>query len=77
MLLLAFHKANKRKDKVTKVVDQPTKARVTIPYISGLSERIKNSFGKPTNKLRDKLVHVKYKESKEKRSNLVWDCVRW
>ena len=83
MLLLAFHKVNKRKGQ--QMTGQPTLARVTIPYISALSERIKNSyksFGiatsfKPINKLRDKLLHVKDKTVERKTLQLsLWDCVR-
>ncbi|XP_072039327.1 uncharacterized protein [Amphiura filiformis] len=81
----AFLKANKsRKDqKQPDGGGQPNKARVTIPYIAGLSERVKKhlkAFGisssfKPNNTLRGKLVQVKDKQSKEKRSNLVYGLV--
>ncbi|XP_072050059.1 uncharacterized protein [Amphiura filiformis] len=81
----AFLKANKsRKDqKQSDGGGQPNKARVTIPYIAGLSERVKKhlkAFGisssfKPNNTLRGKLVQVKDKQSKEKRSNLVYGLV--
>ncbi|XP_072022914.1 uncharacterized protein [Amphiura filiformis] len=81
----AFLKANKsRKDqKQSDGVGQPNKARVTIPYIAGLSKRVKKhlkAFGisssfKPNNTLRGKLVQVKDKQSKEKRSNLVYGLV--
>ncbi|XP_072041441.1 uncharacterized protein [Amphiura filiformis] len=81
----AFLKANKsRKDqKQPDGGGQPNNARVTIPYIAGLSERVKKhlkAFGisssfKPNNTLRGKLVQVKDKQSKEKRSNLVYGLV--
>ena len=56
------------------------KAWVTIPYIRGLSENIKNilkehgvtAFYKPQNNLRQQLVKVKDKQPFEKRSNLVY-----
>ena len=62
----AFQKVNKAKQRNKGAAGQSIKARVTIPYIAGLSERIKNSyksFGiatsfKPSNTLRGKLVHV-------------------
>ena len=59
------------------------KTRVTIPFVSEILERVKKhlkahvieaSF-KPGNSLRSKLVHVKDKQSKEKRSNLVYGIV--
>lgn len=56
------------------------KAWVTIPYIRGLSENIKNIlkehgvtvFYKPQNTLRQQLVKVKDKQPVDKRSNLVY-----
>ncbi len=59
------------------------KARVTIPYIAGLSDRVKKhikAYGistsfKPINTLRGKLVHVKDKQPKDKCSNLVYGAV--
>ena len=56
------------------------KAWVTIPYIRGLSESIKNilkehgvtAFYKPQNTLRQQLVKAEDKQPFEKRSNLVY-----
>ncbi|XP_072046303.1 uncharacterized protein [Amphiura filiformis] len=80
----AFLKATKSKEpKTGGASGQTNRARVTIPYISGISERVKNhfkSFGistsfKPVNTLRGKLVNVKDKQPKDKRSNLVYGVV--
>ncbi|XP_072037613.1 uncharacterized protein [Amphiura filiformis] len=77
----AFTKAKKTKEHTqNQNAETGTGTQVTIPYISGLSERIKNtlkSFGiatsyKPTNIIRGKLVHVKDKPPKDKQSNLVY-----
>jgi len=79
----AFTKAKTTKDSTksnTRDSYQESSTQVTIPYIAGLSERLKNSyksFGistsfKPTNTLRGKLVHVKDKPPKDKQSNLVY-----
>ena len=78
----AFHKANKsrRKRDLSSASLNPSPTRVTIPYVAGLSERLKNTyktFGittsyKPSNTLRSKLVNVKDKQPKEKRSNVVY-----
>ncbi|XP_072041394.1 uncharacterized protein [Amphiura filiformis] len=80
----AFLKATKSKEpKTGGASGQTNRARVTIPYISGISERVKNhfkSFGistsfKPVNTLRGKPVNVKDKQPKDKRSNLVYGVV--
>ncbi|XP_072048557.1 uncharacterized protein [Amphiura filiformis] len=80
----AFLKATKSKEpKTGDASGQANRARVTIPYISGISGRVKNhfkSFGittsfKPVNTLRGKLVNVKDKQPKDKRSNLVYGVV--
>ena len=80
----AFTKAKKTKDSTTTSDNQNSAASsrtfVTIPYVAGLSERLKNTFKshgistcfKPTNTLRSKLVHVKDKQPKDKQSNLVY-----
>ena len=82
----AFTKANKSKQPSQSPqsnTDDNTSVRarqVTIPYIAGVSERLKNSyksFGistafKPINTLRGKLVQVKDKPPKEKLCNLVY-----
>ena len=53
-------------------------APVTIPYCTGLSERVKKDLQvihtafKPVNKLRNRLVHVKDKPPRSKHSNLVY-----
>ena len=92
-----FHKALKKsqptsKDPApTRDQDQPNRRRnLTIPYISGLSEKLRRVFGqyripvsfKPTNTLRQKLVHPKDKSPKDRQSNVVYaiqckdtDCV--
>ena len=77
----AFTKAKKTKEHTqNQNAETGTGTQITIPYISGLSERIKNtlkSFGiatsyKPTNIIRGKLVHVKDKPPRDKQSNLVY-----
>ena len=82
----AFTKANKSKQpsqspQSNKDDNTSVQARqVTIPYIAGVSERLKNSyksFGistafKPINTLRGKVVHVKDKPPKDKLCNLVY-----
>ena len=53
---------------------------VGIPYVQGLSERVKKTlkpygittYFKPCNKLRQKLVNIKDKQPKEKRSHIVY-----
>ena len=53
---------------------------ITIPYVAGLSEKLRRIFSqhqipvsfKPTNTLRQKLVHPKDKPSKDKISNIVY-----
>ncbi|XP_072014754.1 uncharacterized protein [Amphiura filiformis] len=83
----AFTKANKTKDSTkptTGEVNHDNRTQVTIPYIAGLSERLKNSFKsfgittcfKPTNILRGKLVHVKDKTPRDKQCNLVYGITR-
>ncbi len=80
----AFIKAQKQSDKQTpsNAENRSTnkaKASVGIPYVQGLSERIKKTlkpygittFFKPYNKLRQSLVHVKDKKPKEKCSHIV------
>ncbi|XP_038055844.1 uncharacterized protein LOC119727843 [Patiria miniata] len=80
----AFHKVNKNKhQRKDKGGAKPVKARVTIPYIAGLSERIKNSFKsrgiatcfKPCNTLRGKVVQVKDRQPKDTRSNVVYGII--
>ena len=56
------------------------KVRVTIPYVAGVSERLKKAFKltnievslKPTGHIRNHLAQVKDKTPKEKRSHLVY-----
>ena len=66
-------KANKKKGQEQQQESgggQPNKARATIPYVAGLSERVKKhlkAYGiaasfKPGNTLRSKLVQVKDKQ---------------
>ena len=53
---------------------------MTIPYSAGVSEQVKNIFKqygisvafKPVNKLRNRLVHVKDKLTRDKQCNLVY-----
>ena len=79
----ALHKANRPKVNQHKAsnTSQGTKrpARVTIPYVEGLSDRVKNVFKefhisaslKPANTLRANFVNAKDKPPKNKASNLV------
>ena len=83
----AFLKATKKKGQEQHQLNSQSgrsvKTRVTIPFVSGISERVKKhlkAYGieasfKPGNTLRSKLVHVKDKQPKEKRSNLVYGIV--
>jgi len=82
----AFLKATKKKgqkDPPGGTSGHSNKARATIPYIAGLSDRVKKhlqAYGistsfKPVNTLRGKLVHVKDQQPKDKRSNLVYGAV--
>ena len=82
----AFHKAGKSyKDQPSEAAERgpgggrpPT--RITIPYVEGLSDRLRKTFkqfniqasGKPANLLRHKLGSVKDKTPQEKRSHLVY-----
>ena len=78
----SFEKAIKHHSPQSKNNVTPTtsKARVTIPYSAGLSEKIKNmykSFGiaslyKPVNNLQSKLVYVKDKTLRDKQCNIVY-----
>jgi uncharacterized FlaG/YvyC family protein len=81
----AFKKAKKTKDQSSASIAQNSpqtisSTNITIPYVAGLSERVKKtlkSFAiatsfKPTNTLRGKLVKVKDKPPKDKRSNVVY-----
>ncbi|XP_072037657.1 uncharacterized protein [Amphiura filiformis] len=79
-------KANKKKSQDNQQTNgggRPTKARATLPFLSGTSERVKKhlkAYGiaasfKPGNTLRGKRVHVKDKQPKEKSSNLVYGLV--
>jgi len=82
-----FHKAHARsqppKDSTQQDKQDSDKVKrrnVTIPYVSGLSEKLRRIFGqhqipvsfKPSNTLRQKLVHPKDKTSKDKLSNIVY-----
>ena len=78
----SFEKAIKSSSPQSKinVASTTTKARVTIPYSAGLSEKIKNTYKsfaiaasyKPVNNLRSKLVHVKDKTPRDKQCNVVY-----
>ncbi|XP_072047005.1 uncharacterized protein [Amphiura filiformis] len=61
--------------------DTPVQRKnITIPYVSDLSEKLRRIFSqhhipvtfKPTNTLRQKLVHPKDKPPKDKQSNIVY-----
>ena len=82
----AFSKANKKKVQQQQQQTgngQTNKVQATIPYVSGLSERVKKhlrSYGisasfKPGNTLHSKLVRAKDKQPKDKQSNLVYGLV--
>ena len=81
----AFHKANKPQrdtqaapERVGGSGGKPR--RISIPYVEGLSDRLRKVFRqhsiqtstKPVNSLRQALVHVKDKTPHEKRSHLVY-----
>ncbi|XP_068685018.1 uncharacterized protein [Montipora foliosa] len=59
---------------------QTTRANITIPYVAGISEKIKNALKahgistcyKPWNTLRQKLARVKDSVPKAKRANIVY-----
>ncbi len=83
----AFEKAKDKEPKACCTTSQITETSkrgtlVTIPYCTGLSEKVKNifkSYGistafKPVSKLRDRLVglHVKDRPPRTKQSNLVY-----
>ena len=82
----AFVNAQKQSDKQAAQTgtdnrsNNKAKVSVGIPYVQGLSERVKKTlkpygvttYFKPYNKLRQKLVNVKDKQPKEKRSHIVY-----
>ncbi|XP_068723335.1 uncharacterized protein [Montipora capricornis] len=82
----AFQKAGARNrqtnstDRGYKGQGRTTKASITIPYVAGISEKIKNAFKahgisacyKPWNTRRQKLVRVKDSVPKAKRANIVY-----
>ena len=80
----SFHKAKKTKEDTQKP-SQPRQgnrrpARVTVPYVEGLSDKLKKLFKshnisaslKPANSLRSNLVNVKDRQARDKTSNLVY-----
>ncbi|XP_068684969.1 uncharacterized protein [Montipora foliosa] len=81
----AFQKAGGRNrqtnntDQGDKGQGRTTRANITIPYVAGISEKIKNAFKahgistcyKPWNTLRQKLVRVKDSVPKAKRANKI------
>ena len=80
----AFHKANKPQ-RDTQAPERGTgndrqPQRVSLPYVEGLSDRLRKVFRqhsiqvscKPTNSLRQALVHVKDKTPPEKRSHVIY-----
>ena len=78
----SFIKADYREPRATRPKDISNRppVRVTIPYVKGVSERLKKTFKqfgftvthKPFNTLRSQLVRVKDKPQKEKKSNVVY-----
>ena len=79
----AFKKAlNKDDTQPTNNANQQTSkgTQVTIPYVAGLSERIKKAMKthgirtsfKPHSKLYNQLVHVKDKTPKERKTNIIY-----
>ncbi len=81
-----FTKALKPRDKPTKTTSgsaantSTRQKRITIPYISGISKKLKQIFRKyntpvslkPGNTLRQKLVHPKDKPPRHKQSNIFY-----
>ncbi|XP_072177261.1 uncharacterized protein [Diadema setosum] len=79
----AVHKSKPRhKDKPnqSKTTTEKRRYNVTVPYVSGLSEKIRRIFSKhhipvsfkPTNTLRQMLVHPKDKTPKDQQNNVVY-----
>ena len=80
----ALHKSNSpTKDDASHTAsagEEKRRHNVTIPYVSDLSEKVRRIFRgyqipvsfKPTNTLRQKLVHPKDKVPKDKQNNLVY-----
>jgi len=72
----------KRANKLDRKDPEPSKKRgISIPYVSGLSEKLQRIFRqhdvpvyfKPGNTLRQKLVHPKDKMPTQKQSNVVYE----
>ena len=67
-------------DRADKGQGRTTRANITIPFVAGISKKIKNSFNahgistcyKPWNTLRQKLVRVKDSVPKAKGANIVY-----
>lgn len=79
---MGIPRGRKRKEEPgPKCVGEEIQSYLTLPYVAGLSERIKSTFKclsidtcfKPENTLRSILVHVKDKTPKEKCFNLVYE----
>ena len=81
----AFQKSNKPQRDTQAPTERGTgnggrQLRVTVPYVEGLSDRLRKVFRqhsvqascKPTNSLRSALVHVKDKTPNEKRSHVIY-----
>ena len=79
----AFGRAHVRKankDKVVSKGDNKDSTIITIPYVSELSEKLKKTFKefdiyvcfKPCNTIRQRLVHPKDKQNKNKKCELVY-----
>ncbi|XP_047457867.1 uncharacterized protein LOC125018165, partial [Mugil cephalus] len=76
----AFVKGSKRYPRKDREEEQNRRKNITIPYIAGVSEKLRRIFGKhripvyfkPGNTLRQKLVHPKDKTPRQKQSNVVY-----
>ena len=81
-----FEKALKPREKsvttssTSSTIASKRRNNITIPYVAGVSEKLKRIFGKhqipasfkPCNTLRQRLVHLKGKPPRHKQSNIVY-----
>ncbi|XP_054861960.1 uncharacterized protein LOC129347772 [Amphiprion ocellaris] len=76
----AFIKTAKKRREDKKDEDHKKRNNIVIPYVAGISEKLRRIFNthqipvhfKPSNTLRQKLVHPKDKIPREKQSNVVY-----
>nr|XP_054759677.1 uncharacterized protein LOC129265754 [Lytechinus pictus] len=76
----ALHPRRQRENNLPRPTEQGRRFGVSVPYVSGLSEKIRRILSsyripvyfKPTNTLRQKLVHPKDKVPKDKKNNIVY-----